>query len=733
MKQDALLALLRDMSLEEKIGQLIQVSADSLGEGGIITGPTGSMELAQRERAMVGSVLGTIGAEKLIALQKSQMEKQPHHIPMLFMYDVINGYQTIFPIPLAQGCSFSPEMVCQAARIAAREAAAAGLHVTFSPMLDLVRDARWGRVMESPGEDPYLNSLLARAMVRGYQGDDVKKEGNIAACLKHFAGYGAPEGGRDYDSVELSERTLREDYLPAYAAAVDEGCRMAMTSFNTLDRIPSSGNKKLLRTVLREEMGFDGTVISDYSAIEEMIAHGIAEDNREAAKLAMEAGVDIDMVSNAYIRHLADLVREGVISETLLDEAVMRVLKLKNELGLFENPFKDADAIKEHALILCDSHREAARVLAEESFVLLKNQDILPLAPGAQKIAVIGPYAESPMLFGSWSFPADISATVTVRQGMEKLQPENVTYSTGSYMMDKGMVNRFNQAESYDPRQAESWLREAVDAAKNADTAVLCLGENFAQTGEGGSRASLQIPKVQQELLRKVHEVNENIILVLFSGRPLETAGLEPYAKAILCVWFPGTEGGNAIANVLFGLREPRGRLSMSFPRRVGQCPVYYNRLPTGRPNRTGTHVGFVNGYIDENCRPQYPFGYGLSYTRFEYSPVRLSAAAMDQHGEIEASVTVTNAGSREGTETVQLYLRDVAGSVARPVRMLKGFQKVTLRPGERRDVCFTIREDMLRFYDSRMVYTSEPGTFEVHIAANSEMDNKACFRLDHT
>lgn len=733
MKQDALLALLRDMSLEEKIGQLIQVSADSLGEGGIITGPTGSMELSPQESAMVGSVLGTIGAEKLIALQKSQMAKQPHHIPMLFMYDVINGYQTIFPIPLAQGCSFSPETVCDAAKIAAKEAAAAGLHVTFSPMLDLVRDARWGRVMESPGEDPYLNSLLARAMVRGYQGDDLKKEGNIAACLKHFAGYGAPEGGRDYDNVELSERTLREDYLPAYAAAVDEGCRMAMTSFNTLDRIPSSGNKKLLRTILREEMGFDGTVISDYSAIEEMIAHGIAEDNREAAKLAMEAGVDIDMVSNAYIRHLANLIREGAICEALLDEAVMRVLKLKNELGLFENPFKDADVRKEQALILCDEHREAARTLAEESFVLLKNEDILPLASGAQKIAVIGPYAESHMIFGSWSFPADVSTTVTIRQGIEKLQPENVTYTTGCYMMDEGTVNRFNQSEVYDPRQAESWLREATDAAKDADTVVLCLGENFAQTGEGGSRASLQIPRVQQELLRKIHAVNENIILVLFSGRPLETADLESYAKAMLCVWFPGTEGGNAIANVLFGLREPQGRLSMSFPRRAGQSPVYYNHLPTGRPNRTGDHVGFVNGYIDESCRPQYPFGYGLSYTRFDYSPVQLSAAVMDQKGEIEASVTVTNAGFRKGTETVQLYLRDVAGSVARPVRMLKGFQKVTLQPGESRDVRFTIREDMLRFYDSQMVYTSEPGTFEVHIAANSERENKTCFRLNHT
>lgn len=730
MEHKALLELLRDMTLEEKIGQLIQVPPPALGTDGIIVGPTGTISLDEQSRSVVGSMLGICGAEKLIDIQKQQMEKHPHHIPMLLMMDIINGHQTIFPIPLSQGCSFRPDLVEEAAHIAAKEAAASGLHVTFSPMLDLVRDGRWGRVMESPGEDPYLNSLMARAMVRGYQGSDLKEEGRIAACLKHFAGYGAPDGGREYDNVELSLRTLREDYLPAYAAAVDEGCRMAMTSFNTLDRIPSSGNKWLMRDVLRQEIGFDGVLISDYSAIEEMINHGSAEDPRDAARQAIEAGVDIDMCSVAYIGHLADLIRQGDVDEALLDEAVLRILTLKNDLGLFENPFKDADADKEQALLLCDEHRRTARELAASGMVLLENDGILPLAPGAQKLALIGPFADSHELFGSWSFPWDASKIVTVRQGIEKVQPENVSYCPGSYMFDPGMRSRFDSFDSYDPQQAEAWLAQAQQAAKQVETVILCLGESNQQSGEAGSRTVLHIPDLQMELLRKVHSVNENIVVVLFSGRPLETAELAKYCKTLLWAGMPGTEGGNAVAELLFGIRTPEGRLSMSFPHVATQAPLYYNHLPTGRPSQNGNQVGFTNGYIDSNCFARYPFGYGLTYTQFDYSTVTLSADTMDSTGCIEASCTITNTGTRSGTETVQLYLRDMAGSVSRPVRMLKGFEKVTLQPGESRKVTFQIREDMLRFYDRSMEYTSEPGLFEVHIAPHSAVDNKACFRL---
>lgn len=729
MTQNDLKNLLDDMSLEEKIGQLVQVTIQTLGGDGLITGPAGSMALSEQEKGMVGSMLGACGAERLVEIQRSQMEKQPHHIPMLFMRDVINGHETIFPIPLALGCTFQPELAENAARIAAKEAAASGVHVTFAPMLDLVRDARWGRVMESTGEDPYLNSLMGQAMVRGFQGKDPKQEGSLAACLKHFAGYGAPEGGRDYDNVELSERTLREDYLPAYHAAVEAGCRMAMTAFNTLDRIPAAGNKRLLRGILRKEMGFEGVIISDYSAVDEMVNHGLAEDSREAARLAIEAGVDIDMVSCAYVKHLADLVRAGEVPMALVDEAVMRVLALKNDLGLFENPFKDAGAEMEKQLFCCGEHRNAARQAAQASFVLLKNENILPLNLG-KSVALIGPYAQNPRIHGSWSFPQDVNQTVTVEQGILRIQPEKISAYTGSFLMDPGSRTRYGVIEKYDPVQAEARLEEAVEAAKKAETVVMCIGEHLTQSGECASRVNLEIPRVQQELLRRVHEVNDNIVIVLFCGRPLETKELLKYAKALLVAWLPGTEGGSAIADMLFGITSPEGRLSMSFPRSTGQEPLYYNHLMTGRPNRGGTDTGYINGYIDQDIRPQFPFGYGMTYTQFGYSSVKLSSNEMRASDTITASVSIKNIGDRVGTETVQLYLRDVAGSVARPVRMLRGFEKVTLQPGEEKSVSFAITEPMLRFYDSQMRYTSESGKFEVYIGADSAVQESASFRL---
>lgn len=732
MEQKKLRELLADMSLEEKIGQMIQLPASVFIDGTIETGPSGTITFTEEEKGLAGSVLGKYGAEELRKMQDEQMEKQPHHIPMLFMFDVIHGLRTIFPMPLALGCTFSPESVEQACRVAAKEASAAGLHVTFSPMADLVRDPRWGRVMESTGEDPYLNGLMARAQVRGYQGKDLAQAGNIASCLKHFAGYGAPEGGRDYDNVELSERTLRQDYLPAYAEAVREGCKMVMTSFNSLNRIPSSGNKWLLKEVLRDEMGFDGSIITDYNAMEEMIVHGIAEGPAQAAVLSLHAGVDMDMVSPCYAKYLKDLVLKGQVEEKLIDEAVWRLLCLKNELGLFENPYKDASAETEKAISLCKEHRELARKLAAESFVLLKNEDVLPLTDSDQKkLAFIGPMVKSSLVHSSWSFPESEDELVTIEEAIKKVRKTNTVFAQGSPILDQGMTDKMGRYEEC--QDADQYRKEAVEAAREADTVILCIGESPLQSGEGASRTKLSLPEVQMELVREVAQVNQDIIAVVFTGRPLDLRELETIAKAVLVVWYPGTESGNAIADVLFGKAEPGGRLAMSFPRSVGQVPVYYSHFLTGRPNLSGDKKGFCTGYIDENLYPLHPFGYGLTYTSFAYGDVELNQSALCKNKEddvIEASIDVCNTGMRDGTETVQLYIRDMAGSVIRPVRELKGFQKVHLKAGEHRRITFRITEEMLRFYNIDMQYVSEPGEFRIYIGGSSQAENEAAFYL---
>ena len=738
MEIAALKQLLSEMSLEEKVGQMVQLSANAFVEEALITGPTGEVEMANDSLCFIGSILGKTGAKDLRQIQSEFIKKHPHNIPLLFMFDVINGMETLFPVPLAQGCTFSPEMVEKAARASAVEATAKGLHATFSPMLDLVRDARWGRVMESTGEDTWLNSECGKAMVKGYQGSskcagdalELQKPGNIAGCIKHFAGYGAPEGGREYDNVELSERTLREHYLPAYQAAADEGCAMVMTSFNTLNLIPSTANQWPMRKVLREEMGFDGVVITDWRAVGELINHGIAEDGREAAKLAILAGVDIDMVSNAYLEHLPDLVKSGEIDEALVDEAVWRILKLKNELGLFENPFKDASEERENEWILCDAHRNLARSIAAASFVLLKNDCILPLNKiSNEKIAFIGPYMDNVELFGSWSFPEKPTETVTIKQGVE-LKKAGMLYVEGTPVYGRAQFNKSAKSETYTPEQLESMLQEAIDAAAISDKVIVCIGEHRGQSGEAKSRTYIQIPDNQIELLRKVHKVNPNIVAVVFSGRPLELREVAELSKAVLMVWMPGTEGGNAIADVLFGDAEPEGRLSMSMPRTVGQVPVYYNRYTTGRPN-PDREIGLVNNaYSDETTKPLYPFGYGLSYTEFSYGEVILDNNDMQKDDILTAKVNVKNIGNRKATETVQLYLQDVKASVVRPTKMLRGIQKVTLEPGESKEIAFEIEEEMLRFYDINMDYVSEPGVFHVFIGHDSDTKNLAEFRL---
>lgn len=733
-----LCALLQEMSPEEKIGELFQIPP-AYYENGNVTGPAAELGITQQDLQLAGSCLSVIGAEKLRRLQQEHIANHPHHIPMLFMADIINGYRTVFPIPLAQGCTFDPALVEAGAAIAAREAAASGIHVTFSPMADLCWDARWGRVMESTGEDPYLNGEMAAAMVRGYQGPDnvLTEKGRIAACLKHFAAYGAPEGGRDYNTVELSERTLRQDYLYAYQKAVAAGCAMVMTSFNTLDRIPSSANRRLMRDILRGEMNFSGVLISDWAALLELTVHGIAADPAEAARLGMEAGVDIDMATTVYLKNLKSLLASGAVSQSLVDECVLRILILKNELGLFENPYKDADENDEKKLLLRSEHRQAARECAEQSFVLLKNEDyVLPLKQ-EETVAFIGPYVDNRLVSGSWSFFSDDADCVSLREGVQGNFPQSsVLFAPGCGTVDPGVeVIGFQKApprESIDtPDKLENSIREAVLLAQRADKVVLALGEPRDYSGESASRANLELPDCQLELLRRVAAVNPAVCVVLFNGRPLDLRKVEKYAKGILEVWFPGTESGNAIARVLYGESNPCGKLAMSFPYCVGQVPVHYNHMRTGRPLQGDYRKQrFTSQYLDIPNEPLYPFGYGLSYTSFSCSPITLDKSAMKRDESLPVRVCVTNTGDRAGQTVVQLYLHDVSASVTRPVKELKGFQKIALAPGESEELTFFITEEMLRFYDAKMQFVSEPGEFEVFVGFDSTTENKSSFVL---
>ena len=728
MTKEELLHLLHQMTTQEKCRELMQLPMEAFTDTDISTGPCEDLELTDEKMAQVGSILSLTGAEWTRKVQEEHLKNNRLNIPLLFMADIINGYKTIFPIPLAQGCTFDPDLVRQLAEAAAREGAAAGVHVTFSPMADLVRDPRWGRVMESTGEDPYLNGIMAEQMVKGYQGDDLKEEGRLAACVKHFAGYGAPLGGREYNQVELSERTLLEDYLPAYEKAVRAGARLVMSSFNTLERVPSTGNRKLMREILRGKMGFQGVLISDYAAVKELIAHGLAENEAEAARLALEAGVDIDMMSRCYSDFLCGQIERGEVAQELLDEAVLRVLELKNDLGLFENPFKDGSPEKEKELLLCEKHRSLAQRAAEESFVLLKNEEnMLPLSK-EETTAFIGPFGEEKGLLGAWALFADREDTVTVKEGVERLCPGQI-WAKGCEILEPGQ----KWLRGYIPIAEETWkqtaetaeekIKEAVEAAGKADRVVLLLGEQELESGESGSCGRIGLPPSQMKLLKAVVQVNPNLVLVVFSGRPLILTEACAYAKAVLFAWMPGTQGGPAVANVLYGCSNPSGKLTETFPYHMGQIPVYYSDFATGRPQ--------MPGYIDIPKEPLYPFGYGLSYTEYAYSPVKLDQKVLDSQTDvIHASVRVKNTGSMEGREAVQLYIQDVKGSVSRPVRQLKGFQKISLAPGEEKEVRFEIREEMLRFWTIDMEYRSEPGRFRVWIGTDSRTENGEEFYL---
>lgn len=739
MKTEALQALFGQMELEEKINQLVQIPGVYYQQDAEVTGNLQKGVYSERQMREAGSVLGVYGAEEIKKLQKEYMENHPHHIPLLFMLDVIHGFRTVFPIPLAQSAAFDPELTRLCAEIAAREAAVSGIHVTFAPMADLARDARWGRVMESYGEDPYLNGEMTAAAVRGFQGNDIAETERIAACIKHFAAYGAPTAGREYNNVELSEYTLREYYLPAYEKGIAAGAKMVMAAFNTLNGIPCAGNAWLMRQVLRDEMGFKGVVISDWGALKEMIPHGFCADSREAAEKAINAGVDIDMASDIYSSQLKALAEKDEEIRQKIDLAAYQILKLKNELGLFENPYKDADEQQEKEKILCAKHRSAARKAARDSFVLLKNEEqILPLKKEG-KIAMIGPYLDCGDMHSAWAIAGKRQDAVTVLQAAQKTEGYSFIYAPIDAVLDSTQgLSRNNgkdtsEAEKHAGNQEKRRIQEAaaIAAAREADRAVIFLGEHRLQSGEAASRAEIAIPDNQMDLFREICRENQNVVAVIFSGRPLDLREISKKSKAVLMAWMPGTEGGPALMEILSGKYSPAGKLPISMPYCVGQVPVFYSQYATGRPMKDPSDPAFYRSrYIDCPNEPLYPFGFGLNYSKITVSAATLSSRKMEKGGQIRAFVTAENIGNREVQEVIQLYIQDVSASPVRPVKELKGFQKISLKPGEKRETAFTITEEMLCFHRPDGTFSSEPGIFRIWIGNSSAVSEGETFTL---
>ncbi len=688
-------SLLARMTLEEKLGQLNQVSVD---------GQPNAEQLDLARKGLVGSFLNLAGADATHAAQHVAVTESRLHIPLILGLDVIHGYRTIFPIPLGEAASWDPEAVEAAAHVAAKEAAAAGVHWTFAPMVDIARDPRWGRIAEASGEDPYLGSAMAAARVRGFQGKDLRAPDAVLATVKHFAAYGGAEGGRDYNTVDLSERTLREAYLPPYHAAIDAGAGSVMTSFNEIGGIPSTASPWLMTTLLRREWGFKGFVVSDWTAVAELLNHGVAGSRADAGKLALEAGVDMDMVSRIYVSDLPALVRAGRIPVAVVNEAVRRVLRAKAALGLFDDPDHGATPERERAALLAPEHRQLARRVAEESIVLLKNEgQVLPLAARVKTLAVIGPLADDKTsALGSWPGRGEPQDAVTPLEGIkQRAGSVSVVYAKGCGITDTSTAG----------------FADAVAAAKQADVAVLVLGEAGDMSGEAASRAELDLPGVQERLLEAVQATGTPVVLVVNSGRPLTIAWAAEHVPAIVESWFLGVETGPALAAVLFGDVSPSGKLPVTFPRAVGQIPLYYDHKNTGRP--TGPDK-YTSKYIDLPVTPLFPFGHGLSYTTFSYSDLRLSAPRITPTGTLRASVSVTNTGSREAAEVVQLYVHDEVASVTRPVRALAGFRRVSLKPGEARTVEFSLTAKELGLYNKDMKFVVEPGKFRVFVGGSS-------------
>ena len=728
--------LMSRMTVEEKIGQL---NLPATGE--IVTGQAKSSVGAERIKAgEIGGLFNLKGADKIREVQRIAVEESRLGIPLLFGMDVIHGYETVFPIPLGLSCTWDMEAVEESAHIAAVEAGSDGICWTFSPMLDVSRDPRWGRVSEGNGEDPYLASRIAEAMVYGYQGRPGKQyETNeqIMACVKHFALYGAPEAGRDYNTVDMSLQRMFNEYMSPYKAAFDAGAGSAMVSFNEINGTPATANKWLLTDVLRDQWGFDGFVVTDYTGILELVDHGIGSFE-EVSKRALNAGVDMDMVSEGLFTYIKKGLEDGSVSQKTLDTACRRILEAKYKLGLFEDPYRYCKEGEAEAKVYCAEHRAAARRIAAESFVLLKNEKgLLPLDKKGT-VALVGPLANTAAnMPGTWSVAAQHNRTVTLLDGMrETLAGKvNVLYAKGSNLCSdpelEARSTMFGRELGRDSRSDAQLLSEALGVARRADVIIAALGESSEMSGESSSRSDISIPDVQKRLLDALLATGKPVVLLLFNGRAMTIQEEAAKVPAILDVWFGGTETAYAVTDVLFGDVNPSGKLSCSFPKNVGQIPIYYAHKNTGRPLAdNGWFVKFRSNYLDVDNDPLYPFGYGLSYTSFSYSPVTLSADRMDQNGSIKASVTVTNTGSVAGKEVIQMYIRDLVGSSTRPVRELKGFEKILLQPGESRTVEFTVDVEMLKFYDADMQYVAEPGTFRVFIGPDSTTDNAAEFEL---
>ena len=704
-------ALLRQMTLQEKVGQLVQLSSDSAG----------NLDLVKQGR--VGSLLDVVGAEKTNAVQRIAVEQTRLKIPLLFGYDAIHGYRTIFPVPLASAGSFDLPLIEEADRVSAREASASGVKWAFAPMVDITRDPRWGRVVEGSGEDPFLGSKIAVARVRGLQGADFSDPERVIACAKHYVGYGAAEGGREYNGVEISEQTLREIYLPPFHAAVDAGVGTLMAAFQDLNGIPASANRQTLTRILRGEWGFRGVVDSDYSSVHELVTHGVAANDAEAAAKALTAGVDMDMADQVYDRELARLVQSGKVSTAILDQAVKRVLRLKFRAGLFEHPY--VDAARERAEILTPRNLEVARKLAQESIVLLKNENLLPLTKD-KKIAVIGPLADDKAdQLGSCVGQGHAEDAVTPLEGIaSKIAKKSFFYSMGIDLpaLDAQLTSGATGATP--PVRAkgsiaavEARIDSAVLAAKSADVVVLVLGETGNMTGESSARAFLDLPRKQQQLLEAVVATGKPVVLVLESGRPLDIRWASEHVAAIIQAWYPGIQAGNAIADILFGDVAPSARLPISWPRSVGQIPVYYNHKSTGRWT-SGDR--WHTGYIDEDKTPLYPFGHGLTYTQFRYDNLKVQSLQIAATGSLRVSAEITNTGKIFGTEVVQLYVHDRVAPTSRPVRELKGFERVSLQPGEHKKVEFVVAAKELGSYDSDLKWVAPVGVFDVWVAPNS-------------
>ncbi len=717
-------ALMKKMTLEEKLGQL-----NLPGSGDIVTGQAQSSDIGKKIReGKVGGLFNIKSVAKIREVQKVAVEQSRLKIPMIFGMDVIHGYETVFPIPLGLSCTWDMQLVENSARIAAVEASADGINWTFSPMVDICRDARWGRIAEGNGEDPFLGSQIAKAMVRGYQGNDLTKNNTIMSCVKHYALYGAAEAGRDYNTTDMSRQRMFNDYMPPYKAAADAGAGSFMASFNEVEGVPATANKWLMTDVLRKQWGFKGFVVTDYTGINEMVDHGIGDLKTVSAR-ALMAGIDMDMVGEGLLTTIQQSLKEGKVTQAQIDLACRRILEAKYKLGLFADPYKYCDENRAKNEVFTAEHRAIARNTAAQSFVLLKNQgNILPLKKSGT-VALIGPLADNKEnMPGTWSVAANFQKATSVLSGMQQVLGDKVKiiYAKGSNLdYDAAYEERagmFGKALGRDNRPADVIIKEAVDAANQADVVVAALGESAEMSGESSSRSNIEIPQAQKDLLNALLKTGKPVVVVLFTGRPLAIKEESEKVPAILNVWFGGSEAGFAIADVLFGDVNPSGKLTTTFPQNVGQVPIFYAHKNTGRPLEEGKWFSkFRSNYLDVSNDPVYPFGYGLSYTSFAYSDISLSSTSLKGNQKLTATVTVTNNGKYEGKEVVQLYIRDVVGSVTRPVKELKGFQKISLKPGESKQVIFTITPEDLKFYNYDLKFDWEAGDFQIMIGTNSK------------